>query len=609
MYQPNKVIFKLIVFVFSSLLMLSAWADTDCSQEAVTGISAAECNALITLYKQNNGAQWTNQTNWNTDTPAESWFGLEINKEHVVQINLYENQLEGELPDIWHQFPFLDVLDISTNRLSGTLPDSLWQLTELTQIYLSDNRFEGRLSPKIGQLQKLLLISMGFNLLEGPIPAEIGSLAKLRRLTLNFNYFNGVIPAELGQLNELIYLSIDNNKLVGQIPPELGNMSNLEFFLVFSNELTGVLPPELGQLTKLDFLDVDENQIGGSIPPEFGNLESITRLDLDTNKLTGSIPAELGKLVKLTDLYMRHNQLSGAIPAEIGNLPNLQKIFLEDNELSGEIPAELGKLEKLRWLRLQGNKLTGNIPDELIKLPNLERLFVQKNKLSGTIPESLLEASLLTRFDLRFNQFQTDNPAVLAWVNDICHADCLVSQVIPPTQLAVSSITDNSALVTWQPTPYTLNDGFYRIRYSNGTHGTYVNAGSTESMRDKTFLLENLTAGTDYFVTIEVVAPPHDTQQTLLSSLSQPITLTTTGTGLSNQAGCFSIENNFSSVQNTQSNSSTAYIEESVGNISINIVREEGLNNKVIVDYVVLGLDAYAPADYTMKMHGRHINL
>ncbi|MHC5077133.1 MAG: leucine-rich repeat domain-containing protein [Planctomycetota bacterium] len=137
----------------------------------------------------------------------------------------------------------------------------------------------------------VLRIIFNNNNLSGTIPAELGNLSNLNALSLSENQLTGSIPVELGNLTNLAYLAIAVNQLTGNIPTELGNLTNLKYFYLNNNQLTGTIPLEIGNLTNLESFWLSYNQITGSIPVELGNLASVQRIILYRNQLTGSIPA------------------------------------------------------------------------------------------------------------------------------------------------------------------------------------------------------------------------------------------------------------------------------------------------------------------------------
>ena len=171
----------------------------DCG--TVSEVPRGECEALVALYNSTDGANWDDKSGWLvTNTPC-SWHGVTCADGHVIQLNLYGNQL------------------------NGSIPPALGNLTSLKYLYLYDNQ------------------------LSGSIPPALGNLANLEQLNLYGNQLNGSIPPELGNLANLLYLYLSSNQLSGSIPPELGNLANLEQLYLSGNPLTGPLPQSLTNLT------------------------------------------------------------------------------------------------------------------------------------------------------------------------------------------------------------------------------------------------------------------------------------------------------------------------------------------------------------------------
>ncbi len=60
--QSNLLFYKRLFFlfiIFSILCTTTAGAQTDCTQEGVTGIPQFECEALVALYSSTSGSNWT----------------------------------------------------------------------------------------------------------------------------------------------------------------------------------------------------------------------------------------------------------------------------------------------------------------------------------------------------------------------------------------------------------------------------------------------------------------------------------------------------------------------------------------------------------------------
>ena len=131
--------------------------------------------ALTALYNSAGGGNWQNNTNWRSNEPLGTWYGVTTDANGRVT-----------------------ALNLSDNRLRATIPDSLGNLTNLTELTLSDNR------------------------LRGTIPASLGNLTNLTSLELRLNNFSGEIPASLGNLTNLTNLDLGENQLSGEIPDFAG---------------------------------------------------------------------------------------------------------------------------------------------------------------------------------------------------------------------------------------------------------------------------------------------------------------------------------------------------------------------------------------------------
>ena len=67
-------------------------------------------------------------------------------------MNLFENDLTGEIPPELGRMAALVKLDLSRNALSGPIPPELSQLARLRSLDLSHNRLSGSLSPGLIEL-------------------------------------------------------------------------------------------------------------------------------------------------------------------------------------------------------------------------------------------------------------------------------------------------------------------------------------------------------------------------------------------------------------------------------------------------------------------------
>ena len=378
-----------------------------------------EREVLGILYESTGGGDWTTSTNWGSNIPdsvnLHDLHGVTAPDGEVTGLDLYRNQLSGEIPAALGILSNLEILEFDRNLLEGEIPAALGILSNLEILNLYWNQLSGEIPAALGDLSNLQNLDLSRNQLEGRIPPALGSLSNLVYLNLYKNGLSGEIPPQLGNLRSLQHLYLYDNELSGLIPSELGNLSSLERLYLYGNQLEGRIPPALGSLSNLVYLNLYENGLSGEIPPELGSLSSLVWFQLHRNRLSGEIPTELGNLSELVHLYLFDNQLSGEIPAELGNLGNLRWVWLYNNQLSGVIPTELGgigsslpSLSRYVWLYLHNNQLSGEIPAELGNIRNLQRLYLNNNRLSGPIPPELGNPERLS--ELRLNNNQLSGP-------------------------------------------------------------------------------------------------------------------------------------------------------------------------------------------------------
>jgi len=258
-------------------------------------IPEPERQALIDLYTSTNGDGWYDRTNWLGERGSEcQWFGVvcDDNEEHVIEIDLFDNGLTGELPSTLNRLSRLERLVLLGNALSGSIPPTLFNLKNLTYLHLGHNDLSGEIPTTIGNMSALVRLSLYDNHLTGPIPTQIGQLSNLARLYMSHNSLTGAIPSEIGHLTQLRDLSLGANSLVGELPAQMINLQRLFFnsghnYGLYLN-YNGLYTPDP---VLLDFLnqrhfknDLLETQ---TIPP--GNLRWVFWPQPGLNKPSGSL--------------------------------------------------------------------------------------------------------------------------------------------------------------------------------------------------------------------------------------------------------------------------------------------------------------------------------
>lgn len=252
---------------------------------AVTEIPQTECEALIALYNNTNGAGWSDNSNWLDTTSPCSWFGVTCSNNHIIQLELPNNQLNGTLPQQLSALSNLQILSLYLNQISGPIPPEVGNLTNLIWLLLSDNQLNGSIPTNLGSLSNLQLLHVHGNQLNGNIPIQLGNLGNLAELDLARNQLSGSIPVQLGNLNTLEKLSLDSNQLSGNIPSEISKLTKLVGINLSNNQLSGNLPNQMGDLVNLDFLYIENNSLSGALPGSLTNLNKLVHFWFNNTNL------------------------------------------------------------------------------------------------------------------------------------------------------------------------------------------------------------------------------------------------------------------------------------------------------------------------------------
>jgi Leucine-rich repeat (LRR) protein len=134
---------------------------------------------LVDLYNSTNGANWENHTNWLSKKPFSTWAGIQAPNGRVTGIDLYDNNLKGNLPASLGNLTRLNYLVLSYNELNGRIPASIGHLINIQQIWLDNNQLNGEIPASIGNLTNLGDLWLNNNQLSGKIPASMGNLVNI----------------------------------------------------------------------------------------------------------------------------------------------------------------------------------------------------------------------------------------------------------------------------------------------------------------------------------------------------------------------------------------------------------------------------------------------
>ncbi|POO00636.1 LOW QUALITY PROTEIN: Leucine-rich repeat domain containing protein [Trema orientale] len=383
----------------------------------------------------------------------------------LVHLNLWENELEGTIPEAFQNLSALEYLELGVNELEGFIPEALGKMTtlRLRGLFARENNLTGLQLPEQTQLMSrckkysLEHLDLTWNRITGSLP-NLTLFSSLKEVALALNQFSGTVPESIGQLAQLESLDLAANSLeVGvyrawfllgpQFPKWLQTQKNYSTLDISNAGISDSVPDWFWDLSAKCFsMDLSNNQIHGTVS-NISSFEFVDypEVDLSANNIEGSIPHFIFKVgalnlsmnrfsnlnslcsvtydVQLSYLDISYNQLSGHLPDCWSRFKELRILILANNKLSGKIPISIGSLTQIETLHLANNYLTkelpsslkrndfsGRIPLEIGKLNLLDALDLSNNQLFGGIPLSLSQIDRLSRLNLSNNNLSGEIP-------------------------------------------------------------------------------------------------------------------------------------------------------------------------------------------------------
>ena len=114
---------------------------------------ASDRAALVAFYNATDGANWLNNSNWLSSAPTGQWHGVTTDGDgRVIQLDLSENQLSGEIPPELASLANLEWLYLYQNQLSGAIPSELASLANLQVLSLAGNQLRGEIPNELASL-------------------------------------------------------------------------------------------------------------------------------------------------------------------------------------------------------------------------------------------------------------------------------------------------------------------------------------------------------------------------------------------------------------------------------------------------------------------------
>ncbi|KAJ4773345.1 hypothetical protein LUZ62_057602 [Rhynchospora pubera] len=203
------------LFVSLSLVLSPVIAKTD----------QPDVSALNVMYSSmNKPSQLKGWSASGGDPCGDKWKGVSCDGSSVTEIDLSGLGLNGQLGYQLSSLTSVTKFDVSKNNLNGDIP---YQLPpNMVQLNLANNQLSGQLIDMFGKLPKLSTLDLSFNRLSGNLPQTFKHLTNLKTLYLQNNQFSGTINI-LSNL-PLKDLNLENNQFTGYIPQKLNDAKSIK---------------------------------------------------------------------------------------------------------------------------------------------------------------------------------------------------------------------------------------------------------------------------------------------------------------------------------------------------------------------------------------------
>lgn len=383
-------------------------------------VPQSERDALIAFYNATGGDSWTNNTNWNSDAPVNTWFGV-----FTTTTDLNGLPYSDGLPHVWG-INFFD-----NNNVTGSLPVELGNLTKLRNLIIRDGSLTGNIPEEVYALQDMLQIQLFNHQLTGNISSSIQNLTNLQVLDIRGNNFSGTLP-DLSILPNLNWLDISNNNFIfsdfeNQFTTYQNNLNTFQFIPQANVTDDTVEIVNTGENLILETgLTSANNQYtwffnGAQLVDETGPSITLNNIQTEqmgtyscqiTNSVVSGLSLFTGEFIIGQDptLSPDYNILVDIYNNTGGDTWTNNTNWLDPNiPLSGWHGITVDGNDVLH-ISLFNNNLQGSLPSSISNLSSAVSLSFGNNNLNGIIPDfsliSALEVLGLNNNDFSFLDFE-----------------------------------------------------------------------------------------------------------------------------------------------------------------------------------------------------------
>lgn len=327
---------------------ISDYSDTIAVTTLQVTFSAIDSLALVQIYEDLNGPDWTNNDSWLSGN-LDSWHGVAVDGTRVTDLELANNNLSGDLTAIATGLDLLDTLDLSQNSIISI--STISSLTNTTYINVSENHLQfGSLETLVEITNEIAYDNQAVTLTQEVISEEAGNNVIVDRTVSGTNNIYRWFKNGEELSNDGPTLSLENLSLAdeGNYLVNVTNSSVPDLTLI-TNAVTISIPSLTKDRSALltiyealdgpnwtndaDWPNQDQNDLDSWVGIEVidGRVGTVS---LSGNNLTGEVPGAVTELTRTTEIDMSGNDISG-LP-DMSSMTNLSTLNLSGNLLDFE---------------------------------------------------------------------------------------------------------------------------------------------------------------------------------------------------------------------------------------------------------------------------------
>jgi Leucine-rich repeat (LRR) protein len=341
--------------------------------------------------------------------------------EHLIDLKLANNNLEGTLLSGICQLSNLEVLNLHGNRVS-LLPDTVSELRNLKTLNLAENELASLPSLALSKLP-LVELNASRNKLQGILfESTSEGFQNVQTLNVAFNSLEKLSEDDSFNLPSLQFLLVDANRLKSF--PSLVACRSLMRITAEGNGIT-TLPDGFFSLKNLKHVDLTANDLS-KLDERIGLMDNLVNFNVANNPLRERKFLTMDTEDLKNDLRNRCNPPAVASGTDQDGAPVMRarsEIGDEDEEgsvateftLAPESPSHLNrwKVKTGGVLDRSATEMTELDADELkplLSTYDIKCLYLQRNKLqSFPVPALTLISTTLIDLDLSKNPLKADS--------------------------------------------------------------------------------------------------------------------------------------------------------------------------------------------------------